>query len=85
MTYKLGEMIKTFDTDNIFTVEKYHSGGMGIVYIARRRKDGKLYALKTIREDKIIKKSDLEKFTSLFEWESQVWIVLGKHRNTASA
>jgi len=78
MPYKPGQIIKTLRTGNSFNVQSYHKGGMGIVYIAERQKDKKLYALKTVK----IKK---EKLLKRFRWESQVWIILGKHRNIVQA
>jgi len=57
---------------------------MGFVYIARREKDQKLYALKTLKEwDK--KKEELIKDAILFFREALVWIILGKHRNIVQA
>lgn len=94
MSYNRGEHIELVHTGNIFTVEKICKGGMGIVYIAKRQRDGKLYALKTLRDDKVgiyaykNKISMLEardELTKQFEWESQVWIVLGKHKNIVQA
>ena len=85
MPYEPGQVIKTLGTGNSFNVQSCHKGGMGVVYIAERQKDKKLYALKTIRDDKIKDEIKRENFIKRFRWESQVWIVLGKHRNIVQA
>lgn len=86
MHYKVGDEISAIRTGNSFLVEGIHEGGaMGIVYRARRRKDKKLYALKAIRFEKAKDEKKREGLTNLFRWESQVWIILGKHRNIVQA
>jgi len=81
MIYKRNDEIRTYNTGNTFLPEeKPREGGMGRVYIARRKKDSQLYALKTLLMDKI---SDDQ--LKRFKWESQVWIVLGKHKNIIQA
>ncbi|MEW6607346.1 MAG: tetratricopeptide repeat protein [bacterium] len=57
---------------------------MGLVFIARRKKDSKLYALKTFRGWEQEREA-LIKDTALFRKESLVWITLGKHRNIVQA
>jgi serine/threonine protein kinase len=57
---------------------------MGLVYIAKREKDQKLYALKTLKRwDQ--EKEGLIKEAILFRNESLVWITLGKHKNIVQA
>lgn len=70
--------IRTSHTELKFLIKSAHEGGMGIVYIAEKETDRKLYALKTVREVS-------EAFIKRFKWESQVWIILGKHRNIVQA
>jgi len=57
---------------------------MGLVYIARREKDRKLYALKTLR-GRERGKEEMIKSAALFRGEGLVWITLGKHRNVVQA
>ena len=83
--YLHGEQIETYHTGNTFMVERVcDGGGMGLVFIARRKKDGKLYALKTLKVWSAEKK-DLIKKAIMLRWESLVWITLGRHRNIVQA
>jgi serine/threonine protein kinase len=58
---------------------------MGEVYFARRKKDQKLYALKTLKAwgQEIDKK--FIKAVASFRRESLVWVTLGKHKNIVQA
>jgi len=83
--YSPGEWIKTIRTSNIFRVEKPRiEGGMGFVYIAERKKDEKLYALKTLKGGAGNQRKSVTE-ALLFRQESLVWIILGKHRNIVQA
>ena len=56
--YAPGQTIKTIRTGNIFHIQypseeipnPCQGGGRGYVYMARREKDNKIYALKTLKE-----------------------------------
>lgn len=85
MPYEPGKIIKTLRTGNNFLIQRSCKGGMGFVYIAEREKDKRLYALKTIREDRISQIEKRDNFIKQFRWESQVWIILGKHQNIVQA
>ncbi|RKY40452.1 MAG: hypothetical protein DRP81_09385, partial [Candidatus Omnitrophota bacterium] len=80
--------ISTSYINRKFFLKTSRKGGMGIVYIAENESDNKFYTLKTIREDRLKSfKTEEEKYSFIkrFMWESQVWAILGKHRNIVQA
>jgi serine/threonine protein kinase len=76
--YEVGDVIVTSDTKDRFVIRDIKEGGMGVVYIGEKENEEKLYALKTVKEEILVRsKSLLERFN----WEAQVWVTLGRHKN----
>lgn len=74
-------IIRTLNTGNTFsTVQPPKTGGMGRVLFARREKDGKIYALKTVRPELLN-----DNLLSRFREEAHIWIILGKHPHIVQA
>ena len=84
MSEQKTKTIRASKTSNTFHVEADKKGGMGLVYFARRDKDGKLYAIKTLKNWEI-QKEELIDAVTLFRNEGLVWITLGKHENVVQA
>lgn len=79
------QIIEAQYTGDRFSVKKTCSGGMGEVFIAQRERDGKLYAIKTFIDKKVKSWDFLFDITQQFKWESQIWILIGKHKNVVQA
>lgn len=67
------QIIETQYTGDRFSIEKECFGGMGKVFIARRERDGKLYAIKTFLEPKESSWDQLFATKEQFKWESQIF------------
>ena len=83
--FSVGQTVRTYNTNDNFFIKGSHKGGMGIVLFAERQQDNLYCALKTIREERLKSKEEREAFIKRFRWESQVWTILGKHRNIVQA
>jgi len=84
--YCCGQEIKFRSTSNCFSIREIcDKGHIGEVFIAKRQKDGKLYALKTLKKWGRGSGEDLLCDYSSFHRESLVWITLGKHQNLVQA
>lgn len=78
-------VIETRALPETYWVEAVRSGGMAVVYIARRESDLKRYAVKTPLSDLWRSFGTREAAYRRFRWESQVWVTLGTHPNIVQA
>ena len=86
--FVVGENLTGLSTGDVFRLESlFPVGGQGEVYIARRTRDDRTYALKTPKKETWIALpyDRLESFEQCFRDESHTNVVLGKHPNVVQA